>query len=287
MPIEHLLRHVLLMPAGIGLVVALALWFGGRAGWPRWSGLLLGVTFAAALIASPNFSSTVPPRSADALLPLAALLFAAFALIPTGGGAPGPKAWLREGAPLLLPAAWIAWQTASPVQDFYGWNGFVLAGVVLVAAAGGSASALLHRAVARKHPAPGVLSAWTITATAASVALVLGRTARGAEFAGTLCAVLLPTILVTLLRDREARAEAFAAPIAGALYAVLLFGVLQGEMIWISAPLLILLAPAAGLLNLRSRSTWTVIGALSLVTALPGIAAVFMSLMKSEAGSPA
>jgi len=275
------------MPAGIGLAVALSLWIGGRAGWPRWAGLVLGAAFAAALIAGPNFGTALPPRSAEELLPLAALLFAACALIPARGGAPGPRAWLREGAPFLLPAGWIAWQTAGPVQEYYGWSALRLAGVVLLAAAGGAASALLHRAVARKHPAPAVIAAWTVTATAASVALLLGRTALGAEFAGTLCATLFPAFLVALLRDREARAEAFAAPIAGALYAVLLFGVLQGEMIWISAPLLILLSPAAGLLNLRSRATWTVIGALSLVSLLPGAAAVFMSLMKSEAGTPA
>ncbi len=286
MPIEHLLRHVLLMPAGIGLAVALALWFGGRERWPLWSGLALGAAFAAALIVGPNFGSGLPPRNAEEWLPLAALLFAAAALVPVRGSAPGPRGWLREGAPFLLPAGWIAWQTASPVQEYYGWNALVLTGVVLLGAAGGAASALLHRAVARKHPAPGVLAGWTVTATAASVALLLGRTARGAEFAGSLCALLFPSFLLALTRDREARAAAFAAPVAGALFAVLLFGVLQGEMIWISAPLLILLSPAAGLLNLRSRATWTLIGALSLVALLPGAAAVFMSLMKSEASPP-
>lgn len=287
MPLEHLLRHVLLVPAGIGLSVALALWFFARGAWPRWLGLVLGAAFAAAVLIGPNFSSRLPPASADALLPLTALLFAAFGLMRVTGVATGWRQHALQGAVFLPPAAWVAWLTASQVQEHYGWNSWQLAGVVLLATLGGAASVLLHRALAQKHPAPGVFAAWMITATGASVALILGRTARGAEFAGTLCAVLSPAFLVVMLRGRDARAEAFAAPVAGALYAVLLFGVLQGEMIWISAPLLILLSPAAGLLNLRSRSTWTVIGALSLVSLLPAAAAIFMSLMKAEAGSPA
>lgn len=287
MPLDHLLRHVLLVPAGIGLVVALALWMGGKAAWPRWIGLLFAAAFAAALLVGPNFSSHLPPRSADDLLPLAAALFAVFSLIHLGAGATGSRRLLLDGAVLLPPSAWIAWLTASQVQAYYRWNAFALAGVVILATLGGVVSALLHREVARKHPAPGVIAGWLITATGASLALILGRTARGAEFAGTLCAVLGPAFVMALLRGREARAEAFAVPVAGALYAVLLFGVLQGELIWISAALLILLSSAAGLLQLRSRSTWTLIGALGFVSLLPAAAAVFMSLMKSEAGSPA
>lgn len=287
MPLEHLLRHVLLVPAGIGLSVALALWFFGQGAWPRWLGVVFGIAFAAAVLVGPNFSTRMPPTSADALLPLTALIFAAFALLRFEGSAQGWRRHARQGLAFLPPSAWVAWTTASQVQDYYGWTTLQLTGVILAATLAGAASVLLHRAVARQHPAPGVFTAWMITGTGASLALILGRTARGAEFARTLCAVLGPAFLVVALRGREARAEVLAAPIAGALYAVLLFGVLQGEMIWISAPLLVLLAPAAGLLHLRSRSTWSVIGALGFVSLLPAAAAVFMSLMKAEAGSPA
>lgn len=287
MPLDLLLRHVLLVPAGIGLAVALAVWLRGPNSWPRWSGPLFGAAFAAALLLGPNFSSALPPRSADAWLPLAALLFAAFSLIRLEPAAAGRRRLLLDGAVLLPPAAWIAWLAAGEVREYYGWNGLMLAGVVALLALGGAASALLHRAVAQKHPAPGVLAGWLITGIGASFALLLGRFARGAEYAGTLCAVLGPLFVLALLRGREARAADLAAPIAGALYAILLLGVLQAELIWISAALLILLSPAAGLLNLRSRSTLTVVGALSLVSLLPAAAAVFMSLMKSEAGAPA
>jgi hypothetical protein len=88
--------------------------------------------------------------------------------------------------------------------------------------------------------------------------------------------------VLALLRGGDRRAEPYAAPVAGALYAALLYAVLQAELIWISAALLVLLAPAAGLLNLRSRSAWTLVGALGFVTLLPAAAAVFLSLMKAE-----
>ncbi len=287
MPVEHLLRHVLLFPIGCGLGVALLVFAAGRDRWPAWTGLALAVALAAALLLHPNFAAQFPPRSAEVALPWAAVAFALFGLIRLPGPAAGLERHALDAAVLLPPAGWIAWLTASEVREYYGWQALAFAGVVVLATLAAAASVLLHRAVARKHAASAVLIGWLLTGSAASLALLFGKLAKGAEFAGVLCAVLGPSVAVALLRGRPARADAYAAPFAGAVFAALLFGLLQAELIWISAALLVLLSAAAGLLNLRSRGAWATIGGIGIVTLLPAAAAVFLAFMQAavEPGS--
>jgi hypothetical protein len=286
-PVEHLLRHVLLVPLGCGLGVALIVLAANSDRWPAWTGLAFAAAVATALLLHPNFAAQFPPRSAEAALPWAAAAFALFGLIRLPGPATGLGRHALDAAVLLPPAGWIAWLSASEVREYYAWQALVFAGVVVLATLAAAASVLLHRTVARKHAASAVLIGWLLTGSAVSLALLFGHTAKGAEFAGVLCAVLGPGVAVALWRGQSARADAFAAPFAGAVFAALLLGLLQAELIWISAALLVLLSAAAGLLNLRSRGVWATIGGIGIVTLLPAAAAVFLAFMRAavEPGS--
>lgn len=282
--LDHLLLYVLLAPLACGVGVGLLVHFAGRDRWPLWGGLAFAAALAVALALSPNYALVLPPRIADDGLPLAAAAFALSALLRIPGPGSGFGRLWRDALVCLPAAAALAWLTAAPVRAFYGWGPLAFAAVLTAAAVAGGFSAALHRAMARKHPAPGALAAWLVMGLGASLSLKFGHTVKGAEFGGVFCGVLGPVFLLALARGRARSAEAFAAPVAGALYAALLYGLLQADLIWIAAALLVLLAPAAGLLQLRSRSVWTLVGALGFVTLLPVAAAVFMAFMKAAAG---
>lgn len=285
MPLEFLLRHVLLAPAFCGLGAALLLLAAGRGRWPAWAGLAWAAAFGAAIALHPNFARGLPPETAEEWLAWSAAAFALLGLVRLPGPVAGWGRLLRDALPVLPVTALLAWRTAAPVREHYGWSGLEFAGVLAGATLAGGFSVALHRAVARSHPAPAVLAGWIVIATGAALALMLGDLAKGAEFGGALAAALGPVFLLALLRERGAAAEALAAPVAGALFAILMFGLLQAELIWISAALLLLLAPAAGLLRLRNSGTLSAVGALVFVAALPSAAAVFMSFMKHAAGA--
>lgn len=285
MTAEHLLRQVLLLPFACGLGVALLLAWVGPARRPAWGGLAWTAALALALALGDTFAPALPPASAEEALPFAALAFGLCAALRLPGPAAGWGRLARDAAVLALPALAIAWLTAAPVRAYYGWSGPAFAGVLALAALAGGFSGALHRAMARLHPAPGAFAAWLVIGGGASAALLLGRSAKGMEFAAVACSTLAPLMALALWRGRARSAEALAAPFAGAMFAVLLHGMLQAELIWIAAALLALLAPAAGLLSLRSRSAWTLVGALVFVTALPAAAAVFMSFMRASVGA--
>lgn len=284
MPLEHLLRHVLLEPLLLGAAVALLLPFRRERAWPEWIGLAWAAALAFAVLRSTSFSSGWPP-SAMGALPFAALLFAAGGLFRMPGPASGWSRVVRDAATHLPAALGVSWLIARDVREYYGWGPFAFLGVILLAGAAGAASVSLHLTLTRSHPAPAPLLAWLVLCLGVSVSLLFGRFATGLEFAAILAVTLGPAFLVALVFGRQVGATALAAPVAGAVFAVLLIGVLHASLIWISAALLALLLPASGLLRVRSRGLGPLLGAILFVTALPAAAAIFMSFMRASVGT--
>lgn len=273
MPLDHLLRHGVLAPSLGGVLLVLLLRGRAAGRWPWWSAPLFAAAILGALAWNPNFPIAAPWRSAESLLAWSPLLWGLTAALPP---ALAPAGW--SAAALLVSA-----RTFLDVAEYYGWSRPALAGLVALSAAAGAGSAWLTRAVARKHPAPAALTAWTVVAAGAGLALLLGRTAKGAEFAGVLAAALAPPLLYAFARGRAGDASAWAPVFAGAVHAVLLFGLLQAETLWISAAMLVVIAPAAGLITLRDPRPGSRAAGVALVTFLPVAAAGFLAWFQSEA----
>lgn len=273
MTLEHLLLWAIGAPAAAGILAAAALCCARRGGrWPAWSALLLGAALTAVGALHPNFGLRSPWSSAEAALPWAPLLWA------LGSSLPGRAALAGSAA----AAAFFAWRTFTDVAEYYGWSPAQHAGLVLLATVAGLASAWLARTAARQHPAPAMLGAWTVIVAAASVVLLFGRTAKGAEFAGLAAASLTPAALLAFTRGRADDASAWAATVVGTMHAVLLFGLLQAEALWISVVMLVLLAPAAGLITLRNPRALPRAAGLAFVTLLPAAAAVVLAWFRAE-----
>jgi hypothetical protein len=273
MDAEHLLLYALGAPLMAGLLLAGALHWRSGPRWPTGSALLLGVVLLAVFAWNPNFVLQAPWRSAEAALPWAALLWA------VAGAAPG-----RYALPaLLVPAGFVSWLTFTDVAVSYGWSTLVLTGWILIATVAGAGSAALARQVARQHPPPASLATTGVIALAASAVLLLGDTTKGAEYSGMLAATFLLPWLLSFRRGGGGDASAWAVPLAGALHAVLLFGLLQADALWISVAMLVVIAPAAGLITLRDERPLPRAAAVALVTALPSAAAIFLAWFKAEA----
>jgi len=273
MPLEHLLRYAVGVPLLAGFLLAGALRLRSGPRWPVWTAWLFGAALLGALAFNPNFLVKAPWSSAEAALPWAALAWA------------GVAAWPGRFAPLafLLPAAFYSWRTFVDVSEYYGWSTIKLCALIAVSTVAAAASAWLAREVARRHPASASLSASSVIALGASAVLLLGRTAKGAEFCGVLAALLGLPLLMAFRAGRSDDASAWAVPFAGAIHAVLLFGLLQAEALWISVALLVVLAPAAGLIGLRDQRPLPRAAAVAFVTGLPAAAAIFLAWFKAEA----
>ena len=273
MPRGHVLRYVIGAPLLVWLLLAWVLRSRSAPGRSRLEALLLGGILLGLLAWNPNFPLKVPWSSGEAVLPWAALLWAGATLLP------GRLAL----AALLLPAGFISWLFFTEVAEYYGWSRMQMGGWILISSIAAAASAWLTRRVARQHPASAALGASVVIALGASLVLLLGRTAKGAEFGATLAALLGIPLLISMRGARERDASSWAVPFAGAVHAVLLFGLLQAEALWISVVLLVVLAPAAGLIQLRDQRPLPRALAVAFVTALPVAAAIFLAWFKAEA----
>ncbi len=276
MPLDHLLRYVVATPCVAGVLICVLLALRSGRTWPRWSALAVGAAFLGVLAFNPNFPLHAPWTSYESALPWAFLAWAICGMLP------GSAALVSAA----IPAVFLSRMAVGEVAEYYEWNALQALTVVALSTLAALGSAWLARTVARKHPAPAVLSAWSVIALAASLVLVLGRTAKGAEYSGTLAMLLFLPLLLAFTRQRESDASAWAFGVAGALHAILLFGLLQANALWISVVLLVVLAQAAGLIQLRTTQTLQRALAVAFVTALPAAAALFLAWFQAEAARP-
>lgn len=259
-----------------GAVFACAMRARAPARWPAWSAALFGVALLAARAWELGSWPSPPWRSFADALPWSGLMWGAAALAPA------------RLLPLVLalPALLLSRSGFSEAAERWDWGAagaMALTSLSVVVAVG---SALLARAAARAHPAPAPLGAWTLIAGAAAAVAAFGGSAAALDADGTLALALAPVLLLAATRGHTEDVSALAPAVTGTVHAALLYGLLRGEVLWISCVMLLLLAPAAGLITLRTKDVARRVAGVAFVTLLPAAAAVVLAWFLAELRAP-
>lgn len=270
MPLEHLLKHVVLAPLGAAVVLLLVFRvLARRRKLPVVVEpvLVFVIAVLVGLWSNPNWSLSLWPQSDEEWLGVG-LIAAAFA---------EASRWIAQGWPWQLRPALaviLTWQLATPVRDYFGWGTFTFYGMLILIALLWSLFIVLARDASRRLPQPAFLLIMLLQGTALALLCVASEYATAAEAAGTACSAI-----GVLLAAHWWRPNAFdLRGLCGPWVMFLAFLSLNGRF-YVDMPILstflVLLAPAVVFLPRpsydRPRYHAIIAGAYALLFLLPAL----------------